>query len=388
MRRSMVAMAVMVGALTGTTMTLAPASLQAADQACMVAPTDRKVVSSRFGIFRGGGVSNHGSTNKAPHQHDGLDFSTSGVSKPLYATTEGVVTFAGPRGSAGNTVMIQRPTGDVVAYYHLSAFAPGIRKGVRVRPGQTIGLSGNTNQGGSAVSNMAVHLHFVYGTKNLSNVRSVAFSGDAQKNTFNPNQLSNRLTSNKEGIGWRTDPAPYFCESFPISDGRGAVLGQTTKEQHALLFGNVPSGGVRPDVQFDPVQVAAANAEVLEAQDQNLALDVHLSDGDGFGALPMPPLGDYDTLSVSEMMLTEATRRFMSAEWNSRVTEVSSRALYVDLLLARGVGTYLSEAMYTKRQRIEALLAIYTSLKSKPMRTEVKRAHDRTQRGVVSRAIN
>ncbi|MBN0934105.1 M23 family peptidase, partial [Pseudomonas aeruginosa] len=54
---------------------------------CMVSPTEKQTVSGRFGKFRGGGAGNFGSANQKPHMHDGLDFSTSGASQPLYATT-------------------------------------------------------------------------------------------------------------------------------------------------------------------------------------------------------------------------------------------------------------------------------------------------------------
>ncbi|MEN1677870.1 M23 family metallopeptidase, partial [Pseudomonas aeruginosa] len=59
--------------------------------------------------------------------HDGLDFSTSGASQPLYATTDGKITFIGNRRSAGNAILIERSNGDVVAYYHMSGFATGLK---------------------------------------------------------------------------------------------------------------------------------------------------------------------------------------------------------------------------------------------------------------------
>jgi murein DD-endopeptidase MepM/ murein hydrolase activator NlpD len=62
---------------------------------CMVSPTEKQTVSGRFGKFRGGGAGNFGSANQKPHMHDGLDFSTSGASQPLYATTDGKITFIG-----------------------------------------------------------------------------------------------------------------------------------------------------------------------------------------------------------------------------------------------------------------------------------------------------
>jgi len=55
-------------------------------QACMVAPTEKKVVSGRFGKLRPGGSGNFGSANTRPHVHDGLDFSTSAHALPRGAS--------------------------------------------------------------------------------------------------------------------------------------------------------------------------------------------------------------------------------------------------------------------------------------------------------------
>jgi|GEM_PF-915579 len=389
---------VRLGALALVLALPAGSVVAATDAACMVAPTERKVVSSRFGIFRGGGAANSGGTARA-HQHDGLDFSTSGVSKPVYSTTAGVITSIGPAGSAGNAIYIKRGSGDVVGYYHLSGFAPGMRRGVTVQPGQLLGLSGNTNAGGSVKrppagqKEMVVHLHFVYGKPSAGQQRSAAFADSVSskdRSTFKPNQLPNLLSKSLNGLGWRTDPSPYFCESFRIDDShpeRAGVLGATTKAQYAILFGSVPPGGTPPNVAFDDVQVAAANAEAITAQADGMPVAFALNEGDGFGSLPQAPMGSYDSMSPREMMLTEAGRRFMSAEWNTKITEVSSRALFADFLYARGISLFLSEAIYNKKQRIEALLSVYTSIKLAPLKDSVKAAQEQAQRNALIRAI-
>jgi murein DD-endopeptidase len=113
-----------------------------------------------------------------------------------------------------------------------------------------------------------------------------------------------------------------------------------------------------------------------------------LKDSDGYGSLPTAPIGGYDTMSTSEMMLTEATRRFNDANWSTNLTKVSSRALWVDYSRAIGVGNYLAEATYRKKERVEALLAVYTAQKMKGIRTQVQASHERALRNDVARSIN
>ncbi len=351
---------------------------------CMVSPTDKQTVSGRFGKFRGGGTGNFGSANQKPHMHDGLDFSTNGASQPLYATSDGVITFLGMRGTAGNAVLIKRDNGDVVAYYHMSGFATGLKQGMEIKAGQQIGLSGNTPSDA-----MVKHLHFTYGAAQKDAARSAAFPANAARGAFDPGQLPH-VFNQQAGIGWKTDPAPYFCATFPIQDGNPQfypILGDDTKEQHAILFGSVPSGGVAPNVKFEPAQVAAANADAALAASEGKSPAEWLSEKDGFGTLPTTPIGGYDTMSTSEMMLTEAGRRFSDAEWNANVTKVSSRALWVDYNRAVGVGSYLAEAIYRKKERVEALLAVYTSQKTERIRRQALAAHERAQRDVISRVI-
>ena len=351
---------------------------------CMVPPTDKQTVSGRFGKFRSGGSGNFGSANQKPHMHDGLDFSTSGASQPLYATTDGKITFIGYRRSAGNAILIERSNGDVVAYYHMSGFATGLKQGMEVKAGQQIGLSGNTPSDA-----MVKHLHYTYGAAQKDAARAAAFPSNATRGAFNPGQLPH-VFNQQAGIGWKTDPAPYFCATFPIQDGNPQhypILGGDTKEQHAILFGSVPPGGVAPNVKFEPAQVAAANADAALAASEGKSPAEWLSDTDGYGTLPTTPIGGYQTMSAQEMLLTEAGRRFSDAEWNTNVTKVSSQALLVDYNRAVGVGNYLAEAIYRKKERVEALLATYTSQKTERLRRQTQSAHERAQRGAVSRSI-
>lgn len=356
---------------------------------CMVPPTDRQVVSGRFGKFRGGGANNHGSANTSPHMHDGLDFSTSNASMPLYATTAGEVIFAGARGSAGNTVLIKRSNNDVVGYYHLSAFAPGIKVGVQVTAGQPIGLSGNTNRGSDAVGGMAKHLHFVYGVAQRDEARAAAFPENAQRGPFNPAQLPNTFNQ-RQGIGWITDPAPHFCATFPIQDGHPehySILGRDTKAQYAILFDATPPGGTPANQGAEPIQVVAANGDVALANASGAEVPDQVSDTEGYGALPTAPIGAYDTMSVSEMMLTEAGRRFGDADWANNLTVLDERGLWVDYARAIGVRNYMEHAILKKKERVEALLATYTAQRLAGVRSRANEAQAESQQARVQQQV-
>jgi len=94
-------------------------------------------VTSRFSYRRRNPV--HG----AVRAHLGVDYGAP-VGTPVRAVAAGVVDFAGFNGEAGRMVRIRHGGGYQTAYLHLSAFGPGIRVGVRVEQGQTIGRVGST----------------------------------------------------------------------------------------------------------------------------------------------------------------------------------------------------------------------------------------------------
>jgi murein DD-endopeptidase MepM/ murein hydrolase activator NlpD len=87
--------------------------------------------------------------------HTGVDFAAP-RGTPTWATADGVVEFAGVKGGYGNVVEIRHSGSIVTLYAHLSGFASGIRKGVRVSQGQTIGYVGAT---GFATG---PHLHYEF----------------------------------------------------------------------------------------------------------------------------------------------------------------------------------------------------------------------------------
>lgn len=90
---------------------------------------------------------------KKNRPHLGTDFGT-GHGAPVRSTADGVMAYAAWDGGYGNLARVKHGNGYETRYAHLSRFAPGIRKGVRVKQGQIIGYSGDT---GLAT---APHLHY------------------------------------------------------------------------------------------------------------------------------------------------------------------------------------------------------------------------------------
>lgn len=80
---------------------------------------------------------------KYQRMHEGLDFRAD-VGTDVYSTGEGVVKYAGRRGTYGNLLEIDHGYGYVTRYAHLSGFAEGIRPGAIVERGQLVAYSGNT----------------------------------------------------------------------------------------------------------------------------------------------------------------------------------------------------------------------------------------------------
>lgn len=94
-------------------------------------------ITSRFSYRRRNPV--HG----AIRPHLGVDYAAP-VGTSVRAVANGVVEFAGFSGEAGRMVRLRHAGGYETSYLHLSALGPGIRPGVRVQQGDTIGKVGQT----------------------------------------------------------------------------------------------------------------------------------------------------------------------------------------------------------------------------------------------------
>ena len=85
--------------------------------------------------------------------HRGTDFAAP-MGTPIMASGDGVVKKAGWCGGGGNCVVIRHNSTYQTVYAHMSKFAKGIRSGVRVKQGQTIGYVGSTGK------STGPHLHY------------------------------------------------------------------------------------------------------------------------------------------------------------------------------------------------------------------------------------
>jgi murein DD-endopeptidase MepM/ murein hydrolase activator NlpD len=85
--------------------------------------------------------------------HSGVDFAAP-KGTPIYAAGDGVVKIAGWVNGYGNFVELGHANKYETAYGHMSAFAKGIRPGVRVHQGQVIGFVGSTGR------STGPHLHY------------------------------------------------------------------------------------------------------------------------------------------------------------------------------------------------------------------------------------
>jgi len=92
---------------------------------------------------------------KRSRPHLGVDYAAA-RGTPVRAVGDGVVTFVGNKGDAGKAVIVRHNSTYQTAYKHLNGFPSGIRSGVRVYQGQTIGYVGST---GLATG---PHLHFEF----------------------------------------------------------------------------------------------------------------------------------------------------------------------------------------------------------------------------------
>ncbi len=85
--------------------------------------------------------------------HRGTDFAAP-MGTPIMASGDGVVKKAGWCGGGGNCVKIKHNSTYQTIYAHMSKFARGIKTGIRVKQGQTIGYVGSTGK------STGPHLHY------------------------------------------------------------------------------------------------------------------------------------------------------------------------------------------------------------------------------------
>ena len=85
--------------------------------------------------------------------HRGTDFAAP-MGTPIMASGDGIIKKAGWCGGGGNCIKIKHNSTYQTVYAHMSKFARGIKAGVRVKQGQTIGYVGSTGK------STGPHLHY------------------------------------------------------------------------------------------------------------------------------------------------------------------------------------------------------------------------------------
>jgi murein DD-endopeptidase MepM/ murein hydrolase activator NlpD len=111
-------------------------------------PVDFTRISSRFGKRR------HPTLNKMKNHH-GVDYAAP-RGTPIKAAGDGKLTYVGRKGGYGKTVMIQHGGKYSTLYAHMSRIKPGMRRGKKIRQGQTIGYVGSTGR------STGPHLHYEF----------------------------------------------------------------------------------------------------------------------------------------------------------------------------------------------------------------------------------
>ena len=109
-------------------------------------------------------------------KHQGVDFAAP-AGTPIMAAGTGHIEFVGNNGGAGKYIRIKHLNGYKTSYSHLSKYASGIQKNVKVRQGQVIGFVGNTGL------STGPHLHYevIFNGKRINPMKMKLPSGKQLK---------------------------------------------------------------------------------------------------------------------------------------------------------------------------------------------------------------
>ena len=118
-------------------------------KAFLRAPVNFTRISSKFNLKR-----RHPILNKL-RAHKGVDYAAP-HGTPIRATANGKVVHVGTKGGYGKTIVIKHGDSYSTLFAHMSRYARGMKKGSRVKQGQTIGYVGKT---GLATG---PHLHYEF----------------------------------------------------------------------------------------------------------------------------------------------------------------------------------------------------------------------------------
>ena len=143
---------------------------KSAKKALMKTPINGARLSSSFGM-RKHPIDGY---NK---MHRGTDFAAE-MGTPIMASGDGIIVRAGWCGGGGNCIKIKHNSTYQTVYAHMSNFARGIKKRLRVKQGQIIGYVGSTG------NSTGPHLHYevIKNNKKINSQLLKLPSGKALKN--------------------------------------------------------------------------------------------------------------------------------------------------------------------------------------------------------------
>ena len=93
--------------------------------------------------------------------HKGVDYAAPTGTR-IKATADGIVAFVGIGNGYGNVIMLEHQDGISTVYGHMSAFASGLRKGMKVTQGEVIGFVGMTGLATGPHLHYEVRVHGEY----------------------------------------------------------------------------------------------------------------------------------------------------------------------------------------------------------------------------------
>ena len=132
--------------------------------------------------------------------HRGTDFAAP-MGTPIMASGNGIVKKVGWCGGGGNCVKIRHNSTYETIYAHMSKFARGIKNGVRVKQGQTIGYVGSTGK------STGPHLHYevIVNGKKVNSQKLKLPSGkilkDKNRKLFETNKIKLNVLKSEKIIG-------------------------------------------------------------------------------------------------------------------------------------------------------------------------------------------
>ena len=126
-------------------------------------------------------------------KHMGVDFAAP-TGTPIMAAGTGHIEYVGTNGGAGKYIRIKHLNGYKTSYSHLSSYASGMQKNVRVKQGQTIGYVGSTGL------STGPHLHYevIFNGEKINPMKMKLPSGKKLKGMNLNNFLAERDRINNE----------------------------------------------------------------------------------------------------------------------------------------------------------------------------------------------